>query len=220
MARKAPDFPTRILAIAVVIAVLLALLVWLLSGLGTPAAAPPPPSEEDVVEVQPPVPEGQESPVEGPLPDASPELLPPGVGGEPLTLQLYLVDGASRKLVPRLRRIDAPYPLATQAQMALDALVNAGEPGYSSPLPAETVIREVWVASGTAYVDLARNLPELLGGGSLTEIHAVYSIVGTLTGTFPEILQVQILVDGRSRDTLNGHLDVSRPLVPLGDWLY
>ena len=217
MARFVSDLSSRVLAIAVVIAVLLGVLVWLLSGLGSPAepVASAPGLEE---------PDGAE--VAGPPPEAAPEGLEVEPGAEPrgetTVIELYLADADSRELVPRLRRITAAPTLAARAQAALQALINAGEPGYSSPLPPEAVVREVWVSetAGIAYVDLASNFPSLLGGGSTAEIHAVYGIVGTLTSSFPQIQAVQILVGGRPVDTLNGHLDTSLPLGPLRDWLH
>lgn len=230
MARSTPDFPSRVLAIAVVIAVLLGLLIWFSSGLGTPAESPPAATDE---ELDPEAAPGTD-PGDGPGPDATnpagpatPDaeelpLEPAVTGGDQITLQLYFLDG-SRRLSPLSRQVQAPARLADRAQLAIEQLIDAGEdPGRISPLPAGTVLRELWVSreSGTAFLDFNDDLPDLLGGGSLAEIHAVYSIVGTLTSTFPEIHQVQILLGGRPVDTLNGHLDLSEPLVPLSDWLY
>ncbi|MBC7339263.1 MAG: GerMN domain-containing protein [Firmicutes bacterium] len=47
--------------------------------------------------------------------------------------------------------------------------------------------------------------------GSLGEALAVAAIVNTLT-EFPQIRQVQILVEGKQVESLAGHVDVSRPL--------
>jgi germination protein M len=43
-------------------------------------------------------------------------------------------------------------------------------------------------------------------------MNTVFSIVDTLTLNFPEIKRVQILIEDQAVDTLNGHLDLSRPL--------
>jgi hypothetical protein len=87
-----------------------------------------------------------------------------------------------------------------------------------SPLPAETIVREVWVSpGGVAFIDFDISLPEALVGGSLEEIHAVYGVVATVTSSFPEIRAVQILVGGEEAETLDGHVDVSRPLLPQYD---
>jgi spore germination protein GerM len=84
-----------------------------------------------------------------------------------------------------------------------------------SPLPQETRVREVWVSpGGIAFIDFDASLPDSLGGGSLEEIQAVYGVVATVTRSFPEIRAVQILVDGEEVETLDGHVDISRPLLP------
>ena len=51
-------------------------------------------------------------------------------------------------------------------------------------------------------------------GGSLAEMNTVFSIVNSLTLNFPEIKRVQILIEDRAVETLNGHMDLSRPLRP------
>ena len=51
-------------------------------------------------------------------------------------------------------------------------------------------------------------------GGSTGEILTIYSIVDTLTLNFPEIKDVQILVEGRKKDTIAGHIDITTPLAP------
>lgn len=228
MARPTQDFPTRVLAIAVVIAVLLAILVWLLSGLGSPPvdgnAAPP--DEETAPLLDPEVsgdPGDAAAPEGADGGDETAPTAPTGeAAGEQVTLQLYLAQAGSRELVPRVRRIRAPAHPAARAQMALQALINAGEPGYASPLPATTMIREVWVDAehGIAYVDFARGFPQSLGGGSLSEIHAVYGVVGTLAGSFPEIAAVQFLVEGQPVESFTGHLDLTLPIARSSDWLY
>lgn len=48
--------------------------------------------------------------------------------------------------------------------------------------------------------------PSGIGPETLT----IQSIVGTLYSNFPRIQQVRFLVDGRPRDTLNGHADLIR----------
>ena len=44
----------------------------------------------------------------------------------------------------------------------------------------------------------------------------VRSILGTLHANFAQVEQVRFLVDGQTRDTLNGHIDLTRPF-PIGD---
>ena len=48
--------------------------------------------------------------------------------------------------------------------------------------------------------------PSGIGPETLT----IDSIIGTLSANFPRIVEVRFLVDGRPRDTLNGHADLTR----------
>jgi hypothetical protein len=48
--------------------------------------------------------------------------------------------------------------------------------------------------------------PSGIGPETLT----IQSIIGTLYANFPRVVQVRFLVDGRPRDTLNGHADLTR----------
>jgi hypothetical protein len=42
----------------------------------------------------------------------------------------------------------------------------------------------------------------------------VYSVVNSLAINFPEIKQVQILIEGREIDSITGHLSLSKPISP------
>ena len=66
----------------------------------------------------------------------------------------------------------------------------------------------VTVRRGTAYVDL---VGDGLFGSSLEESLLISQIVSSLVVSFDEIERVQFLVDGRTTDTLMGHVDVSTP---------
>jgi hypothetical protein len=135
-----------------------------------------------------------------------------------MTLQLYLVVPTVEVLVPVSREIEAPPTLESQVQRSVEELIAWRGGEMISPLPADARVREVWISpGGIAFVDFDVSLPDLLGGGSLEELHAVYSVVATVTGSFPEIRAVQILVAGQEAETLDGHVDISRPLLPQFD---
>jgi len=135
-----------------------------------------------------------------------------------MTLQLFLVAPTVEVLVSVNREIEAAPTLESQVERAVQELIGWTGVGMISPLPAETVVREAWVSpGGIAFVDFDATLPDYLAGGSLEEIQAVYSVVATVTSSFPEIRAVQILVGGEQTDTLDGHVDISRPLLPQYD---
>jgi hypothetical protein len=77
-------------------------------------------------------------------------------------------------------------------------------------------VHEVFVsAGGIAYIDLSKGFqPAADATGSSAELLTVYSVVDTLTTNFPAVKRVQILEEDRPLDTLSGHIDLSRPLLP------
>ena len=77
--------------------------------------------------------------------------------------------------------------------------------------PAKTKVIDVKVTDGLAEVNFSKELLEKHIGGSSYELMLVGSIVDTLT-EFPEVKQVQILVDGERIETINGHMDLVDPL--------
>jgi hypothetical protein len=85
-------------------------------------------------------------------------------------------------------------------------------PGQFLAFPEHVALRAAFLVDGQAVVDLTG--PVRTGGGTSTEVARVYGIVQTLHANFPEVKCVRILVDGQEVETLLGHLDLSRPLVP------
>jgi hypothetical protein len=108
-----------------------------------------------------------------------------------------------------------PTPGDRAKQILADLIAGPiGEKGLRS-IPAGTRLRQVYVLEGgTAYVDFSADLKQGLAGGSAKEMFAVYSIVNSLALNIPEIRRVGILIDGKAVDTLNGHMDLRRPLRP------
>lgn len=77
--------------------------------------------------------------------------------------------------------------------------------------PENTKVINVKVKDGLAEANFSKELLLRHIGGSSYELLLVGSIVNTLT-EFPEIKQVQILVDGERIETINGHMDLVDPL--------
>jgi spore germination protein GerM len=83
--------------------------------------------------------------------------------------------------------------------------------------PADTVLRGAYLLpGGTVLVDLGgTTLTQGWGTGSHQEIMAVYSLVQSVTGNFPDARRVRVLVNGTPTETLAGHLSLSRSLAPV-----
>jgi spore germination protein GerM len=140
-------------------------------------------------------------------------------GASPLakaSVTLYFPSAAGDTLEAETREIvDTKRPADRGAQI-LAALLEGPQSKAALPaVPSGTTLRKLWVRDdGNAYADFSEELASGLTGGSADEILTVYAIVDSLTSNIPSIRRVGILVAGRERETLGGHLDVRRPLPP------
>lgn len=129
-------------------------------------------------------------------------------------IDVFFSDEEGLYLKAEKRSIDKG-PLVTEARAALNELMEGPESAsFATPLPSGTRLIGLGIEGKTATVDLSREVIENHPGGSSFEIQTVYSVVNTLALNFPEIEDVQILVEGKKTDTIAGHIDVTLPLGP------
>jgi spore germination protein GerM len=113
------------------------------------------------------------------------------------------------------REILAGPAEADEAERALAELVRGSEQGLLSPLPPQTRVRQVFIAKdGVATVDFSRDVAEGFSYGSTSELAAVYAVVNTLTSNFKSVRKVVLTVEGAERETLGGHVDLTRAFLP------
>lgn len=129
---------------------------------------------------------------------------------------LYFPSTSGEGLVGETREIFLTASPVDRAKQILSDLLTGPTGSDSAPaVPAGTSLRQVFVLeNGTAYVDLSPELTAGIEGGSTAELLTVYAIVNSLSLNVPEISRVGILVGGQPCETLNGHLDLRRPLPP------
>jgi spore germination protein GerM len=128
---------------------------------------------------------------------------------------LFFIADGDDLLHKETREIAAGPTEADEAERALAALVAGSEEGLVSPLPPQTRIRQVFIArDGVATVDLSRDAAEGFAYGSSSELAAVYAVVNTLVYNFKPVKKVILLVEGAERETLGGHVDLSRAFFP------
>lgn len=133
----------------------------------------------------------------------------PAAATRPVTL--YFVSEDDDSLHKETRPIAAGPTDADEAERALAELVRGSEKGFLSPLPPKTRVRQVFIArDGLATVDFSRDIADSFSYGSSSELAAVYAVVNTLVTNFKSVKKVVILVEGAERDTLGGHVDLSR----------
>jgi hypothetical protein len=77
-------------------------------------------------------------------------------------------------------------------------------------LGAGAEIRSVYLVDpGVAVIDLNSAFADTHRSGVLVEQLTVASLIQTVSVNTPNLLKVKILVDGKERDTLAGHADLS-----------
>lgn len=232
MSRKEQRVPWRVFAISAVLFVGLVLVAWLLFGPDSPA--PPGGAGDDATEgaaapsgaaADQPIPGATEQgdtdpPIDPNTPEGRAALAALRAETGTMDLQLFLIVPGVERLVPVSRTVPAPTTLDEQVQRAVEELISWDGADTVSPVAPQTTLREAWVSpGGIAYLDFERSLRDFSRSGSLGELHTVYGIVATVTESFPEILAVQFLIEGDELETLAGHIDLSRPLLPSSEWV-
>jgi hypothetical protein len=135
----------------------------------------------------------------------------PAPAAEPRTVTLFFLDDDDDLLHKETRQIASGPTAAEEAERALAELIKGSEKGFVSPLPPQTKVRQVFIApDGQATVDLSREVAEGFAYGSTAELAAVYAVVDTLVFNFKPVKRVVILVEGVEKETLGGHVDLTR----------
>jgi spore germination protein GerM len=142
---------------------------------------------------------------------------PAGVG-EPAatkTVTLFFLDDDDDFLHRETRQVAAGPTAAEEAERAIAELIKGSEKGLLSPLPPQTKVRQVFIGKGgIATVDFSRDIVEKFSYGSTMELGAVYDVVNTLALNFKAVKKVVILVEGAEKETLGGHVDLTRAFLP------
>ena len=141
--------------------------------------------------------------------DALP-VAPPALGPTE-TVTLYVADDAAGMLRARSAQIPLPGGRQQRAEELLRALLRIyQQPGAAHPLAPAADIRAVYLVDpGAAVIDLNAAFADEHRSGILSEQLTVNSLVETLAVNVPGIQRVNILVEGKKRDTLAGHADLS-----------
>ena len=141
--------------------------------------------------------------------DARPVSAPVSGPSEQVTLWVaYDVPGNLR---PQGSRVPLPSGRQERAQELLRALLGMYlDKNSSHPLAAGSEIRDVYLVDpGLAVIDMNSAFADGHRSGVLVEELTVASLVQTLAANTPGINRVRILVDGKVRDSLAGHADLS-----------
>ena len=142
----------------------------------------------------------------------------PAKPGAKIEVVLFFLSEKDTYLHSEKREIAADASVVRQAKQAVEELIKGSQLGYISPFPPQTTLRELYVdGSGVAYVDFSKDIVEKHLSGSSAEISTIYSVVNSLVYNFDAIKRVFILIEGREKETLGGHISLSKPFLPLYD---
>lgn len=131
---------------------------------------------------------------------------------------VYFPNKTGDKLLPAKRKIKGEAPVEEIVSLILEGPDEAERTaGMVGPFPRGVKLLEVAVRDRVANVDFSAELTKEFQGGSTGEIMLASSLVNTLT-KYPEIEKVQILVEGKSIESLSGHLDFSEPMEEFRDY--
>jgi hypothetical protein len=144
-----------------------------------------------------------------PATDARPPA--PPAPGPTERVTLYVANDAGGNLRAQAAAIPLPSARQQRAEELLRALLDIYL-SKESPhaLAAGSEVRAVYLVDpGLAVIDLNPAFANGHRSGVLEEELTVTSLIQTLAANIPNILRVKILVDGKERDTLAGHADLS-----------
>ncbi len=130
---------------------------------------------------------------------------------ETVTTTTYLPSKNAEYLVP----VEVTIPKDTDTpQELLEEMIKKDAAEEYPAMPKGTKVLSVTVdpATKVATADFSRELKDNISGGSMSELLVVYMTVNTLTN-LDGIDAVRITVEGNNINTLNGHMDLSEPLV-------
>jgi hypothetical protein len=145
------------------------------------------------------------------LPAANTLPVTPPASGPTETVTLYVADDVSGSLRAQSAQIPLPSGRQQRAEELLRALLRIyQQPGAAHPLSPASDIRSIYlVEPGGAVIDLNKAFADEHRSGILSEQLTVNSLVQTLAANAPGIQRVRILVEGKTRETLAGHADLS-----------
>jgi hypothetical protein len=130
-----------------------------------------------------------------------------------INVRLFFEGQGTTLLEGEDRAVPYQEDLRAQLEEVFHELLAGPQSGLVRVIPEGSTLLDLFISKdGIVYADFSSDLADKNPGGIDEEIHAVYSIVNTVTYNFPQLKQVQILINDHEVDSLNGHLDLGHPL--------
>lgn len=125
---------------------------------------------------------------------------------------LFFSDANERFLIPEKRFILREKEPEEQAQEMVKALLAGSKTGLVGTFPEKAELHGVKMeGSDTLLVNFRESLVVNHPGGSAAEMATIYSLTNTLTVNIPVIKRVKILIEGKERESLKGHIGLKNP---------
>jgi Sporulation and spore germination len=127
---------------------------------------------------------------------------------------LFFSDANERFLVPEKRFIPKESEPESQAREMIQALIAGSKTGLVNTFPEKAELQDVKregedILSVNFRESLVANHP----GGSAAEMATVYSLTNTLTTNLPAIKRIRILIGGKEKESLKGHIGLRNPFM-------
>lgn len=141
--------------------------------------------------------------------DTGPVVAPVAGATQPVSLFVAYDDlGILRQQYAQIAMPSVPQQRAEDVLRALIALYLDKNSPHS--LPPGSAVRSVYLVDpGLAVIDVNAAFADGHRSGVLAEELSIASLIETLSANLPGIVRVKILVEGKERDTLAGHADLS-----------
>jgi hypothetical protein len=137
--------------------------------------------------------------------------LAPPVAGPSEQVTLFVAHDEDGSLRPQSAQIPLPSGRQERAQELLRSLLALYlDKSSPHPLASGAEVKSVFLVDpGVAVIDLNAAFADGHRSGVLVEELTVASLIHTISANTPGIQRVKILVDGKPRETLAGHADLS-----------
>jgi len=127
---------------------------------------------------------------------------------------LFFSDPNERFLVPEKRFIPKEEEPEAQAREMIQALIAGSKTGLVNTFPEKAELQGVKrEGEDILAVNFRESLVANHPGGSAAEMATVYSLTNTLTTNLPAIKRIRILIDGKERESLKGHIGLRNPFM-------
>lgn len=125
---------------------------------------------------------------------------------------LYFSSDNGRYLVSESRQIGCTDETDC-VQAVVEALISGPLEDGIAVLPEKATVNAVSIEEGTAIIDFSPEFVSGHWGGSQTELLTLYALANSVAVNFPHLRQVSVLVDGKTVESIRGHVDLRNPVI-------